>query len=205
MRLDLFDVTDPSDRRAAPPERRARRSRRFVLPEEQHDERTAQRIEAFLHGSNRRATLGAIASARSGALGTPRELDTRADWTAAFRHESSRHLRYGRPASVLLLEIGRTPDRTSGDAVARELADLIRVGARASDRAVRTGPSSFRLLMPETTVRGARQVGARLEQAFVAAGGQSNHRPGLNFDVAAPTRGGSLEDALAEAERRVAR
>lgn len=106
---------------------------------------------------------------------------------------------------MLLLEIGRTPDRRSGDAVAHELAELIRVGARASDRAVRTGPTSFRLLMPETTARGARQVGIRLERAFRLAGGDSNHRPGLNFDVAAPPRGGSLEDALVEAERRIAR
>jgi len=89
--------------------------------------------------------------------------------------------------------------------VAHVLADLIRSDARASDRAVRTGPSSFRLLMPETGVGGARQVGARLEAAFRLAGGSSNHRPGLRFDVAAPTRGGTLEDALSEAERRVAR
>ncbi len=106
---------------------------------------------------------------------------------------------------MLLLEIGRTPDSRSADAVAHELADLIRADARASDRAVRTGPTSFRLLMPETSVGGARMVGARLEAAFREAGGTTNHRPGLRFDVATPKRGGSLEDALTEAERRVAR
>lgn len=198
-------MTESADRLPAPAERRTRRSRRFVLPDDQHDERTAARIEAFLHGNGRSTAANGAGQAGAGRASAPRELDTRADWTAAFRHESSRHARYGRPASVLLLEIGRTPDRRSGDAVAHELADLIRVGARASDRAVRTGPTSFRLLMPETTARGARQVGIRLEHAFRLAGGDSIHRPGLNFDVAAPTRGGSLEDALAEAERRVAR
>ena len=106
---------------------------------------------------------------------------------------------------MLLLEIGRTPDTRSADAVAHELADLIRSDARASDRAVRMGPSSFRLLMPETTAQGARLVGMRLEQAFKAAGNGSNHRPGLRFDVAAPVRGNTLVDALADAERRVAR
>jgi GGDEF domain-containing protein len=149
--------------------------------------------------------LGAATKSRSDLGTASRELDTRADWTAAFRHEASRHARYGRPASVLLLEIGRTPDTRSADSVAHELAALIQADARASDRAVRTGPSSFRLLMPETNVGGARHVAARLEAAFRAAGGTSNHRPGLRFDVAAPTRGGSLEDALFEAERRVAR
>jgi len=106
---------------------------------------------------------------------------------------------------VLLLEIGRTPDPKSSDVVAHELAGLIRVQARASDRAVRLGPSSFRLLMPETSARAARHLGDRLELAFREAGAGSNHRPGLRYDVAAPSRGGSLEDALIEAERRLAR
>ena len=195
-------MTDSADHDPTPAKRTPRRSRRFVLPEDQHDARTDERIQAFLHGRSR---SNGAAPARAEADGAPRELDTRADWTAAFRHEASRHLRYGRPASVLLLEIGRTPDTRSADTVAHELADLIRADARASDRAVRTGPSSFRLLMPETSIGGARQVGARLEAAFRQAGGATNHRPGLHFDVAAPKRGGSLEDALTEAERRVAR
>ncbi|HEX5148160.1 MAG TPA: hypothetical protein VFW02_03685 [Candidatus Limnocylindrales bacterium] len=197
-------MTDSADHPPAPPERKPRRARRFVLPDNQHDERTDARIEAFLDGTSRSASSGA-APARMDLARAPRELDTRADWTAAFRHEAARHLRYGRPASVLLLEIGRTPDPRSADAVAHELADLIRADARASDRAVRTGPRSFRLLMPETNVGGARQVGARLETAFRAAGEPVDHRPGLRFDVASPKRGGTLEEALWEAERRVAR
>lgn len=180
-----------------------RRTRRFVLPDTHHDERTDARIEAFVHGSARARQRAAAAPGV--APQPPRELDTRADWSAAFRHEASRHARYGRPAAVLLLEIGRTPDSRAADTYARELAGLIRASARSSDRAVRLGPSSFRLLMPETTVQGARQVGARLEGAFRSAGEGTNHRPGLRFDVATPVRGGSLEDALSAAERRVAR
>jgi hypothetical protein len=67
------------------------------------------------------------------------------------------------------------------------------------------GPSSFRLLMPETSARGARHVGERLERAFRVAEAATNLRPGLRFDVAAPTNGNSLEDALSDAERRLAR
>jgi GGDEF domain-containing protein len=67
------------------------------------------------------------------------------------------------------------------------------------------GPSSFRLLMPETSARGARHVGERLERAFRSAEAGAALRPGLRFDVAAPRRGSSLEDALSEAERRLAR
>jgi GGDEF domain-containing protein len=180
-----------------------RRTRRFVLPETHHDERTDARIEAFVHGSARARQRAAATG--GGATQAPHELDTRADWAAAFRHEASRHARYGRPAAVLLLEIGRTPDLRSADTYAHELADMIRSRARSSDRAVRLGPSSFRLLMPETTAQGAREVGSRLEGAFRRAGEGINHRPGLRFDVATPARGSTLEDALSAAERRVAR
>jgi GGDEF domain-containing protein len=203
--LDLGLVTESSDHTSTPATSKPRRARRFVLPDTHHDERTAERIVAFLDGpapaGGRPGTVPALVDGPK----PPKELDTRADWTAAFRHEASRHLRYGRPASVLLLEIGRTPDARSRDAVAHELAGLIREQARSSDRAVRLGPSSFRLLMPETSARAARHLGDRLEAAFRAAGNGSNHRPGLRYEVAAPVRGGSLEDALGEAERRVAR
>lgn len=123
---------------------------------------------------------------------------------AAFLHEASRHARYGRPASVLLLELARRPDGPSLDRVAHALAELIRTDARETDRAVRTGPSSFRLLMPETGARAARQAGARLERAYQLASAGGPDRPDLRIEVAAPSRGGSLEDALAEAERRLA-
>lgn len=203
-RLDLSGVTESADDIPTPAQARPRRARRFVLPDNHHDERTAERIVAFLDGPAPAAGRNGAATPAGGSR-PAKELDTRADWTAAFRHEASRHARYGRPASVLLLEIGRTPDTRSSDAVAHELADLIRVQARASDRAVRLGPSSFRLLMPETSARAARTLGDRLENAFRAADAGSNQRPGLRYDVAAPTRGGSLEDALVEAERRLAR
>jgi GGDEF domain-containing protein len=201
----LGRVTDSTDHLSTPADKKPRRGRRFVLPDTHHDERTAERIVAFLDGPAPAGGRGAQASAQGDGPKPAKELDTRADWTAAFRHEASRHSRYGRPASVLLLEIGRTPDARSRDAVAHELAALIREQARSSDRAVRLGPSSFRLLMPETSAREARNLGDRLEAAFRAAGNGTNHRPGLRYDVAAPTRGGSLEDALGEAERRVAR
>jgi GGDEF domain-containing protein len=198
-------VTEPSNERPAEADSKPRRSRRFVLPDTHHDERTAARIVAFLDGPVTSGRPGAPKRLHDDAPKPPKELDTRADWAAAFRHEASRHARYGRPASVLLLEIGRTPDPRSSDGVARELADLIRADARASDRAVRMGPSSFRLLMPETNARGARHVGERLERAFRSAEAGAALRPGLRFDVAAPTRGSSLEDALSEAEGRLAR
>lgn len=133
----------------------------------------------------------------------PRGLDTRPDWIAAFELEASRHARYGRPAAVLLLELMRRPDDPTLDRVARGLSDLIRAEARTTDRAVRMGASSFRLLLPETNGRAARHVVARLERAFHQAYVGRPERPVLQIEVAAPTRGGSLEDALTDAERRL--
>ena len=196
-------MTDPADEPSASIRSRPRRARRFVLPDVHHDERTAARIVAFLDGPVAAGQRGGAARAQTDRPRFPKELDTRPDWTAAFRNEASRHARYGRPASVLLLELARRPDGQSLDRVAHALADLIRAEARATDRAVRLGPSSFRLLMPETNGRAARHVGARLQRAFRIANPASPSGPDLRIEVAAPTRGGSLEDALNEAELRL--
>jgi hypothetical protein len=196
-------VTDSADARSAPSRARPRRARRFVLPDVHHDERTATRIVAFLDGPTAPGRRRVAALTRPDRPRIPKELDTRTDWLAAFLHEASRHARYGRPASVLLLELVCRPDAWSLDRVAHALADLIRAEARTTDRAVRMGPSSFRLLMPETNARAARRAGARLERAFHLAYAGRPDRPDLRMEVAAPTRGGSLEDALTEADRRL--
>ena len=196
-------MTDSAKERSAPTRSRPRRAPRFVLPDVHHDERTADRIVAFLDGRAASSRPASSTRAEGRKPRRPKELDTRPDWTAAFLHEASRHDRYGRPASVLLLELARGQDGTSVDRVARALGDLIRTDVRETDRAVRIGPSSFRLLMPETNARAARHVGVRLERAFQLAHGGRTDRPDLRLGVAAPTRGGSLNDALAKAERRL--
>ena len=104
---------------------------------------------------------------------------------------------------MLLLELDCSPDGRAIDRVAGGLAELIRGGVRQTDRAVRLGASSFRLLMPETNGQAARRLAARLEGAFQAIDAGPNSRPVLRTEVAAPTRGGSLEDALTDAERRL--
>jgi GGDEF domain-containing protein len=175
-----------------------------VLPEHHHDERSSERtdehIEAFL-------TTPAPPRRRrkaSGRVRRPVELDTRPDWTEAVRHEAARHDRYGRPASILLIEL---PDPTAGDALdrlARSVADAIRAEARETDRAVRFGASSFRMLLPETGDRAARTVADRLGRAFRASAPAGPATGDLTIDVVTPTRFGTLEDALVAAERRLA-
>jgi GGDEF domain-containing protein len=195
-------VTDPADHRQRPATR-PRRTPRFVLPDDRHDERTTARIAAFLDGTSARPRSRQVAIDDRDRPRRPHDLDTRPDWTTALLHESARHARYGRPASVLLVDLDGGSDPASLERAARGLADLIRAEVRETDRATRTGPASYRLLLTETNARAAKQVAARLDRAFHAMrlGG---FPPKLRIEIAAPARGESLEDAVRAAERRLA-
>src|SRR4029078_7610787 len=154
---------------------RPRRSRKFVLPDHHHDERddgrTAEDIEAFLVGPAARQRRARVDARVRG----PIELDTRPDWMTAFRHEAARHARYGRPASILLIELsGHAPVAVS-DRVARVVGDTIRAEARETDRAVRMGARSFRVLLPETGGRAARTLVERLPRGRGAGGAGGGH------------------------------
>ena len=75
---------------------------------------------------------------------------------------------------------------------------------RETDRAARVGPTSYRLLLTETNARAARSVAARLDRAFHEDRVGWSPSVRLRIEIAAPTRGESLEDALITAERRLA-
>ena len=201
-------VPDPADPAApAPPAKppKPRRSRKFVLPDHHHDEqgdeRSAERIEAFLDGRGAtRSRPVAVERERR-----PVELETRPDWTRAFGHESARHARYGRSASVVLIDLSGPLAGDATDRVARCLADAIRSEARETDRAVRIGALSFRVLLPETGGSAARRFAERLGTTFRtrSAGEAGTERVDLCVEIATPARTASLEDALAEAETRL--
>jgi GGDEF domain-containing protein len=175
-----------------------------VLPEHHHDERSDQRtaghIEAFIEGP---APMPRPPRA-AGRERRPLVLDTRQDWATAFRHEAARHARYGRPASVLLLALSGHPPEPAVERIARAIGDVIRSEARETDRAVRTGRLAFRLLLPETGGRAARSLAERLERAYVAVPDGRAEGVALAVEVATAPRNGRLEDALAEAEGRLA-
>lgn len=197
-------MTEPADDPPAPIRRRPRRAPRFVLPDAVHDERTTERIIAFVEGN---AGIGIRASKAHVRLERPRaskSLDTRQDWMTAFQLEVARHARYGRPVAVVLLELAGMNGAPALDMDAQVLTDLIRARARETDRAARFGPASFRVLMPETNTRAARNAAARLDRAYRDLTGAAPGRASLRIEVAAPTRAGSLEEVVAEAERRLA-
>jgi GGDEF domain-containing protein len=194
----LDDPTPPS----AAPRSAPKRARKFVLPDAHHDERTATRIEAFIDGPPelRLRRQGPFVERER----NPVELDTRTDWFDALRHEAARHARYGRPASVLVVELPGGLGDVAYDRMARQLTDIIRAEVRDPDRAVRIGRSRFQLLLPETSSRAAQSAAERLQRAFlVAQGSSSAFRPGLQIEIATPHRTESLESAVQLAEARL--
>jgi GGDEF domain-containing protein len=196
-------VAEPAPRSERSSSARRRRTPRFVLPDDRHDERTAARIEAFLEGSSTRSRRPGPAIDDRDRPRRPHELDTRPDWQAALAHESSRHARYGRPASVLLIDLGGIPGVDVLQRAARSLVDIARVDVRETDRTARFGPASFRMLLTETSARAARNVAIRLDRTFREVNSDWTTAARLRIEIAAPTRGESLQDAVTAAERRL--
>ena len=90
------------------------------------------------------------------------------------------------------------------DRTAKVVADVIRTHARETDRAVRIGAMSFRLLLPETSGRAARTVAERINRAFHRNPDGRSGGVDLSIEVASVARHADLEDALLDAERRLA-
>ena len=120
----------------------------------------------------------------------------------AVRREDARHVRYGRPVSVVLLELTREATGLALDAIASDVADVICGEARSTDRAVRLTAGSFRILMPETAEHAARAAAGRLERMYEATpSGDSGER--LRIAVATCSGSRSLIEALEDAEERL--
>ena len=208
----MSDQSDPST------PLRPRRKPRFVLPKDHHDEHatTTAGIEAFLDGpvvagrrprrapapSSRQAPAPASPEAIAPRQRRPIQMDTRLDWMTALRSEDARQARYGRPTSVLLIEVDGRPDDSALDGIARSVVAVIQTEARETDRAVRLGPLSFRLLLPETGEPAARTLAERLQQGLRAEEDRA-HDTELSIEIATVSRAGSLTDALVLAERRM--
>ncbi len=202
----MTDQTDP-----VPPKPRRRRSTKFVLPDHHHDEladeRSAEHIEAFIEGlgggAERRTTGRTWGRRRRKARDRrPVELDSRSDWLAALRNETARAMRYGRPASILLVEPRDRPAAVEAQRISDHITAAIRAEARETDRAVRVGTTSFRLLLPETDPGSAAHIATRLSRAVIANADLGTPLLDLRIDVVSAPRSGSISDALAAAERR---
>jgi GGDEF domain-containing protein len=120
----------------------------------------------------------------------------------AVRREEARHVRYGRPVSVVLLELTRDASGPALDAIASDVADVICGEARSTDRAVRLTAGSFRILMPETSEHAARAAAGRLERTYGSTASGDNGDI-LRIAVATCSRSRSLIEAVEDAEERL--
>ena len=202
------DAKQPTPRRT---QSGSRRRPRFSLPPDHHEEtkseRTDERIEAFLDGPVR-ARRSRRRPARPDGVQRPRPvvpLDTRPDWERALRHEDARVARYGRPASVLIVDVVMQP-AGGEDRFAGRIGTAIRAQARETDRVARVGPARFHILLPETEEAEAAALAERICRACreilpVPPGPAASVRA----SAASPTDGGTLVDALRAAQVRLTR
>lgn len=183
------------------PQRPARRPRRFVLPHDHHDARTSERIEAFIEGSSRPARRRRPAAQRGASR--PIALVTLAEWRSALRSEAIRFDRYGRSATVVVVDVVFEAATVPPAEFVDPVLDAIRNEARETDRALRVSPTRFNLLLPETGERDAELFVERLREA--CRNRLNGHSGLLRLRVEAQTvsHGRSLEDALVDAERRL--
>ena len=92
-----------------------------------------------------------------------------------LKRELSRAARYGRPLSLLMLDVDHfkvindTHGHLTGDEVLRQLADLVHADIRREDLFARIGGEEFAILMPETRITGARQIAERLRTTIERA------------------------------------
>ncbi|MEW9856143.1 sensor domain-containing diguanylate cyclase [Novosphingobium sp. M1R2S20] len=129
---------------------------------------------------------------------------TRRGFIERANQEIERFRRYGRAASLALIDIDHfkaindTHGHPAGDAVLREVAGLLHTGIRPNDVLGRIGGEEFALLMPETEAEGAVIAVERLREEVAAASLQAE--PGLCLKVTASFGIAELDPAIVDAE-----
>jgi GGDEF domain-containing protein len=132
-------------------------------------------------------------------------MDTRVDWEQALVHEDLRFTRYGRPVSVLVVDVRPAGDTALDDA-ARRVGEIVRDLARAPDRVTRVSQGRFHVLLPETDEAAALSLGSRIGRAVRSASLDDGvgRRCEVVSAAAAPAHGSTMADALRLAQARVA-
>ena len=131
------------------------------------------------------------------------------EWNRIVGDEAARIKRYGRPATVVMIELGGL-DRLvgalgegAGDRVLSALADALSRNARGADHLARLGPARFGVLLPETGEIEAVNYVERVRAAsdmWLASGAITLR---LAIGWASPGSGASLADAVAKAQERM--
>jgi hypothetical protein len=113
--------------------------------------------------------------------------------------ESGRAMRYGRPASVAIVELRHRDAKVDVTPFMRSLAGpisrVLREDTRGTDLVARVATARFQVLMPETNEAGAQRLGERL-----AAGCRTYiERTGSPIAVRVSVAGTGVEDSLQDA------
>ena len=116
--------------------------------------------------------------------------------------------RYGRPLSLLLLDVDHfkkvndTHGHPAGDAVLRSVARLLAKEARETDIVARYGGEEMALILPETEARGAHAIAERIRKAVGAephASEQGSLRVTVSLGLSTWPSGGETAEALVKA------
>ncbi len=116
-----------------------------------------------------------------------------------LEEEFQRSLRHGAPLSLAMLDIDAFKafndayGHVAGDAVLRQVAQLIEHHGRVSDIAVRYGGEEFAVILPNTNTGGAFILGERFRQAIEAAAWK--HRP-ITVSVGVSTLTSDIPDVV---------
>jgi hypothetical protein len=209
------------------------RARRFALPD-MKDERADEVIEAYLDGpevrkhrsSSKRPRRARPATSANGlpvssalvpigeirravAVARPptdiRTVPGRLEFSAALERESIRAERYGRPASIAIVELRAEQGNPAAGPWLKSLAgpiiSIVRGGSRATDLVARVAESRLQVLLPETAEEGAGTFAQRIADACRNTIDASGAPVVVRVSVAASSEDRCLQDALDEAVR----
>ncbi len=132
-----------------------------------------------------------------------------AEWNRIILDEDARNHRYGRPATVVIVELGgfdrlvNSLGREAGDRVLPAVADAMRRNARAADYVARLDTGRFGVLLPETGEVEAVNYVERVRNAcelWLEAGAVALE---LAMGWASPAADTTLIDAAAVAQERM--
>jgi len=131
------------------------------------------------------------------------------EWNRILTDEDARIHRYGRPATIVLIELDgfdgfvSALGQPAGDRVLVAVADTLKRHARSSDHVARLGPGRFGLLLPETGEVEAINLTERMRslcELWLASSAIALH---LAIGWASPAADAGLADAYLVAAQRM--
>jgi diguanylate cyclase (GGDEF)-like protein len=130
-------------------------------------------------------------------------------WQRVLVAEVARSARYGRPLTVVIVELDGLADVAEawGPDVARhavrEAAQCIRRMSRTSDHAIRIGPARFGVVLTETDEIAAINFVERVREAGPRTMPRAGDGLRFNFGWASPKSGESADALVRRAEKRL--